>query len=107
MQGDQCTPEGTFTIRDYYPHKSWSKFIWIDYPNEASWEKHAFAKEKGQIPEDAKIGGEIGIHGVPEGYDYAIRDKYNWTLGCISLTNKDVNEIYTYVFTGMVVTISK
>lgn len=107
MQGDQCTPEGTFSVRDLYPHKSWSKFIWIDYPNEASWEKHTLAKEKGQIPADAKIGGEIGIHGVPEGFDYAIPQRQNWTLGCISLTNKDVNEIYPYVFRGMIVTISK
>ena len=33
MQGDECTPEGKFKIISKYPHKKWSKFIWIDYPN--------------------------------------------------------------------------
>jgi len=107
MQGDSCTPEGIFKVRAFYPHKSWSKFIWIDYPNDASWEKHKNAKEKCLIPVDAKIGGEIGIHGVPEGYDHAIKMKMNWTLGCISMTNEDVNEIYPFVFAGMKVEIAK
>lgn len=70
MQGDQCTPEGKFKIRSKYPHKSWSKFIWLDYPNEDSWAKHNQAKSESRIPQQANIGGEIGIHGVPEGMDY-------------------------------------
>jgi murein L,D-transpeptidase YafK len=106
-QGDQCTPEGEFKIRGFYPHKSWSKFIWIDYPNESSWQKHRKAKEQGKIPSTAQIGGEIGIHGVPDGYDYAIAHKRNWTLGCISMTNTDVNEIYPFIFIGMKVVIQK
>jgi len=32
-EGDKCTPEGNFTIRDLYPHDKWSKFLWVDYPN--------------------------------------------------------------------------
>jgi murein L,D-transpeptidase YafK len=36
MEGDRCTPEGTFHIVSKYPHKSWRKFIWIDYPNDES-----------------------------------------------------------------------
>jgi lipoprotein-anchoring transpeptidase ErfK/SrfK len=49
------------------------------------------------IPQDAKIGGEIGIHGVPEGFDKLIDLKFNWTLGCVSLKNKDVDDIYPYI----------
>lgn len=105
MEGDQRTPEGVFSIRGFYPHKSWSKFIWIDYPTADSWKKHKKAKGEGRIPAAAAIGGEIGIHGVPSGYDHAIDYKMNWTLGCISLKNKDVDEIYKYVFEGMPVTI--
>ncbi len=106
MQGDQCTPEGSFKMRDKYPHRSWSKFIWIDYPNEDSWEKHNQAKENGKIPEDAGIGGEIGIHGVPEGMDFLIDLKRNWTLGCISLKNSDINEIYPWITTNTVIQIT-
>lgn len=35
-EGDKRTPEGTFQIRDFYPHAAWSKFIWLDYPSTAS-----------------------------------------------------------------------
>jgi murein L,D-transpeptidase YafK len=97
MEGDRCTPEGTFHIVSKYPHKSWRKFIWIDYPNDESRRKFKEAKLNGEIPKDAKIGGEIGIHGTPEGSDYLIDDKVNWTWGCISLKRKDVDEIYPYI----------
>ncbi len=97
IQGDRCTPEGTFHIVSKYPHKNWRKFIWIDYPNEESKRKFKEAKSKGEIPKYAKIGGEVGIHGTPEGGDYLIDNKVNWTWGCISLNRKDVDEIYPYI----------
>ena len=87
MEGDQCTPEGIFYMVSRYPHKDWSKFIWINYPTDDSWKKHSKAKQEGTIPKDAKIGGEIGIHGVPNGMNQFIDLQYNWTLGCISLKN--------------------
>lgn len=107
MQGDRSTPEGNFKVRAFYPHKSWSKFIWIDYPNKRSWEKHNKAKVENIIPEDASIGGEIGIHGVPDGNDSLIANKQNWTWGCISLTNKDVNELYTIIYKNMPIEITQ
>lgn len=107
MQGDGCTPEGKLKIQSKYPHKSWAKFLWLDYPNQESWTKHKQAKVDGKIPQDAKIGGEIGIHGVPEGYNHAIAQKQNWTLGCISLTRPAINEIYDFVKAGTIVEIRK
>lgn len=107
MQGDGCTPEGTFHMLSKYPHKEWSKFIWIDYPNKSSWEKHNQAKKEGKIPQNAQIGGEVGIHGVPKGMDMLIDAKYNWTLGCISLKNTDVDEIYPYITTNTLFVIQK
>ncbi len=104
-EGDLRTPEGVFKVRDLYPHRSWSKFIWIDYPNANSWRKHLQAKRQGTIPVNATIGGEIGIHGVPDGMDALIDGKNNWTLGCISLKNKDVDELYSAIQTGTTVEI--
>ncbi|MFK7971289.1 MAG: murein L,D-transpeptidase family protein [Bacteroidia bacterium] len=106
-QGDKCTPEGTFHIRSAYPHDNWRYFAWIDYPTEDSWRKHRKAKAEGRIPQSASIGGEIGIHGVPEGDDYAIEYKIHWTLGCISLTNKDITELFPYIQQGRKVVIEK
>lgn len=94
MEGDQCTPEGRFNIRSKYPHKKWEKFIWVDYPNAESWAKHKAAKAAGEIPSDASVGGEIGIHGVWEGSDLLVSGRNNWTLGCISMRNTDINEVY-------------
>jgi len=96
-QGDHCTPEGNFKVLMKYKHKAWSKFIWIDYPNSGSIEKINKAKRAGIIPAYANPGGEIGIHGVPGNNDYMIDYRENWTLGCISLKNKDINEIYEVV----------
>ena len=104
-EGDRKTPEGVYFIRDLYPHQGWSKFLWIDYPRPSSWREHFQAKLSGELGWQHPIGGEIGIHGVPSGTDSRIGEKNNWTLGCISLTNKDVDEIYEVVKAGTLVEI--
>jgi murein L,D-transpeptidase YafK len=106
-EGDRCTPEGEFKIRSKYPHKSWTKFIWIDYPNKDSWRKHNLAIKQGLIHIDSKIGGEVGIHGVPKNCDYVIDQRQNWTWGCISLKNKDIDEIYEVINMNTMVRIIK
>lgn len=107
MEGDGCTPEGTFSVITKYEHRMWSKFIYFDYPNRESMRRFREAVAGGEVPPDASPGGQIGIHGVPEGMDFAIRDRMNWTAGCISLKNKDINELYDYVMTGSKVVIRK
>jgi murein L,D-transpeptidase YafK len=97
MQGDRRTPEGTFTFRDKYPHHTWHKFVWIDYPNAESRRRFNERKQRGDIPAHAAIGGEIGIHGVPEGMDHWIVQGTDWTFGCIGMRNADLDEIYPYI----------
>lgn len=104
-EGDQKTPEGRYQVRDLYEHPSWSKFIWLDYPNPQSWREHFQAKFTGQLNPLLPIGGEIGIHGVPSGQGDWIAAQKNWTLGCVSLTNTDVDEIYAVMERGTVVEI--
>jgi L,D-transpeptidase catalytic domain len=103
--GDQKTPEGIFHVRDLYSHPKWSKFMWLDYPTPQSWREHFQAKLSGEINWWPPIGGQIGIHGVPTGQDILIDKRTNWTWGCISLKNSDVNEIYEFVKTGSLVEI--
>jgi murein L,D-transpeptidase YafK len=98
MEGDQRTPEGKFKVRDLYPHRTWSYFIWLDYPTSDSWRKYQEAKTRGEIPKSAAIGGEIGIHGAP--VDTVVDLKTNWTLGCVSMKNGDIAEIYPLVQVG-------
>lgn len=106
-QGDECTPEGVFHIQAIYPNHRWDKFMLLDYPTRQSQEQFQYNKAHGHIPAGAAIGGSIGIHGVPDGKGYLISKGINWTLGCISLTNADIDEVYRYVDVGTKVVIVK
>lgn len=107
MEGDRNTPEGTFRINAKRPHAKWDKFISIDYPNQESLAKFKRRKERGEIPSWASPGGEIGIHGTWLNEDFVV-DKYkNWTLGCISLKRRDVEDLYSYLPVGTTITIRK
>ncbi|MGV3636160.1 MAG: L,D-transpeptidase family protein [Flavobacteriales bacterium] len=97
FQGDRRTPEGRFTFRSKRVHDKWHKFIWVDYPNAESWRRFKARQAAGEIPEGKDIGGEIGIHGVPEGRDHWITAGIDWTWGCIALRNADVDEIYPFI----------
>jgi murein L,D-transpeptidase YafK len=104
-QGDRKTPEGISRIRSSYPHPSWSKFLWLDYPNAQSWRNHYQAKFSGQIGWFDSIGNEVGIHGVPKNSDQYIDQQNNWTWGCVSLKTSDIDEIYSYTSAGTIVEI--
>jgi murein L,D-transpeptidase YafK len=107
MQGDRKTPEGTFHIvSKRSPHK-WTCFMSIDYPNSESVEKFNIRKAQGLIPQNAKIGGEIGIHGVWPHEDYAIDQYQNWTEGCISTKNNYIEELFNLLPIGTTVTIQR
>lgn len=107
FEGDRCTPEGTFRIIHKKPHSKWSRFMLIDYPNQESMAKFQARKQRGEIPANARPGGGVGIHGTWPHEDFIIDRYKNWTLGCISLKNADVQEIYSYIPTGTTVTIKK
>ena len=94
-QGDLCTPEGVYHVVTKFDHPRWSKFILLDYPNTRNWLKFAEAKRRGKIPYDADIGGQVGIHGTDDPYKNLVGE--NWTWGCVSLLNRDIEEIYPLV----------
>lgn len=96
-EGDKRTPEGIFKIKDYYPHPQWSKFLWLDYPTKESWKKHIQAKLEGKIKWYDTVGSEVGIHGHPTNREDLITTKINWTFGCVSLKNQDIEEIYPLI----------
>ncbi len=107
MQGDKNTPEGTFRITAKRVHDKWCRFLTLDYPNAESVEKFNRRKERGEIPADASIGGGIGIHGTWPREGFVIDRYKNWTLGCISMKNEDVTEIYGFTGAGTRVAIRK
>ena len=107
MEGDRRTPEGSFKILAKKPHSKWSRFMALNYPTLESYQKFNQRKQRGEIPASAKIGGAIGIHGTWPHEDYQIDLYKNWTLGCISMKNADVEELFRFIPVGTVVTIRK
>ncbi len=100
QEGDKKTPEGDFFITGITPHKEWSMFMKLDYPNSVSIANFESAKATGKIPSFARIGGNVGIHGVWAGGDDVIDAKHNWTDGCIALKNKDLKEFSQLIKEG-------
>lgn len=107
MEGDKNTPEGSFRIVNKRVHDKWSRYMGIDYPTDESRQKFNLRKQRGEIPANARIGGGIGIHGTWPHEDPVVDRYKNWTLGCISMKNADVKEIYGFTGIGTLVTIRK
>lgn len=107
MEGDRNTPEGTFTIVNKRVHDQWDRYMGLNYPTKESMDKFEMRKRLGEIPRNASPGGGIGIHGVFPHEDFVIDRYKNWTNGCISLKNEDIEDLYSYVPLGTQVTIRK
>ena len=91
QEGDERTPEGGYVL-DYKKADSvFYKAIHISYPNEAD-KKSAAAR--GVDP-----GGAIMIHGQRNrlGWLSFITQRFNWTDGCIAVTNGEMDEIWNSV----------
>ena len=106
-EGDLRTPTGLYMIVDKRPHRRWHQFMLLDYPNVQDLHRYWLAMEGGRIPTrgDAYVGagGAVGIHGT----DRPSLNERNvdWTWGCISLQNRDVDELAALVPVGTLVLI--
>lgn len=105
VQGDMATPEGVYRVVCKFPHHKWNKFILLDYPNTQNWLKFARAKQEGRISPFADIGGQIGIHGTDDELKN-LRGE-NWTMGCVSLLNRHIDEIFPLIDNDTLVVISR
>lgn len=94
-EGDERTPEGDYRLDWRNPNSRYHRSIHISYPNAAD---RAQAKERGVSP-----GGDIMIHGLPNGLDWAasVLANTDWTDGCIALTSNDhMDEVWQLVRDG-------
>jgi murein L,D-transpeptidase YafK len=107
MEGDRNTPEGTFAIVSKRIHEKWDRYMGLNYPTKEDLEKFNERKRRGEVPSYATPGGGIGIHGVWPHEDFVIDRYKNWTNGCISLKNEDIEDLYGYITIGTTVTIRK
>jgi murein L,D-transpeptidase YafK len=86
--GDARTPEGHYIIDSRNEHSAYHKALHVSYPND---EDRRRAAKLGVSP-----GGSIMIHGLPNGKGWigAAHRMYDWTLGCVAVTDDEIEEIW-------------
>lgn len=90
-EGDQKTPEGVYRL-DWRNGKSMAfKSIHISYPDA---DQVTLAEQQGYDP-----GGMIMIHGQPNylGWAGPFMQLFDWTDGCVAVTNVEMQEIWDMV----------
>jgi murein L,D-transpeptidase YafK len=97
--GDGRTPEGIFHIDSRNPQSKYHMSLHISYPD--------VAHKQRAISLGATAGGDIMIHGLPPAYADlgAAHTKYDWTEGCIAVTDAEIEEIWRAVPNGAVIQI--
>lgn len=91
FEGDGRTPEGSYTL-DYRKADSVAyKAMHISYPSQTDRQR---ARQAGLKP-----GGAIMLHGQWNGFGWFdwLLQNYDWTNGCIGLSNKDIDELWEIV----------
>lgn len=106
-QGDSRTPEGTFYVAWKNPKSNFHLFLGLSYPMprhakqglDAKLIDRATAKKitkrtrrKAIPPQTTPLGGYIGVHGGGSGSD--------WTLGCIAVSNTEIEWLYARLRRG-------
>lgn len=96
-QGDGKTPEGLFRIDRKNGQSRFHLSLGIDYPQP---DDIARARAGGYSP-----GGDIFIHGQPDGIDGFQRIRTDWTEGCIAINNVFMAELFAATPLGTTVEI--
>jgi murein L,D-transpeptidase YafK len=117
--GDGKTPTGVFYVAWINPNSPYHRFFGLDYPRpvhvEEAYREHLIdertysdfrvARDRGLLPpQHTALGGDIGIHGLGK-QDPEVHRLFNWTMGCIALTDQQVDELARWVTLGTMVII--
>lgn len=118
-RGDYKTPLGEYRIGWINENSRYHKFFGFTYPNR---ENAARAYETGLIgldtyrtilrtsvgaavpPQNTILGGQIGIHGLGRA-NPAVHEVFDWTQGCIAMTNEQIDRLSAWVKKGTLVII--
>ena len=92
-EGDRRTPEGRYLLDFRKADSAFYRALHVSYPNR---DDRANARRLGVPP-----GGAIMIHGQPNGLqltaDSTVTIPYDWTDGCIALSNADMTTLWNLV----------
>lgn len=118
-RGDNITPFGEYRIGWVGEKSKFRKFFGLTYPSandaenalreglidQETYGRIVTADHAHQIPpQNTPLGGQIGIHGLGRG-NLDVHKAFDWTRGCIALTNTQIDHLSQWVDTGTVVKI--
>ena len=94
QEGDGRTPEGRYVLDYRNPRSSYHKSLHVSYPAATD---IADARSRGVSP-----GGQIMVHGVRNGLGFVgrLHRIFDWTDGCIAVTDREIDEIWRSVADG-------
>jgi murein L,D-transpeptidase YafK len=95
-EGDGKTPEGTYFIDGKNDKSICYKNLGISYPNNSD-------------KENRYSGGAIKIHGLRNGFGLIgkYHRLYDWTNGCIAVTDSEMEDLYNHIKVGTKIKIYK
>ncbi|MCF4164411.1 L,D-transpeptidase family protein [Zavarzinia compransoris] len=96
-EGDGRTPEGRYRISAKNPASAYTLSLRVSYPDATD---RARAAAAGVDP-----GGDIMIHGQPNRMPDFVTLPYDWTAGCVAVSNAAIREIYETVAVGTTIEI--
>ncbi len=114
QRGDDSTPLGEYHIAWINRKSPFHIFFGLDFPNvkqadQAYRDKRIdrdtyysildAMRERRLPPQNTPLGGRIGIHGLGHG-NLRIHRDFNWTKGCVALTNPEIDRLARWVQIG-------
>lgn len=114
VEGDGRTPLGTFRIVRINQRSRFHVFFELNYPtvdqarlgyqrgliDRDALEQIEQAESDGRLPpQHTALGGDIGIHGLGKGSLW-VHHHFNWTDGCIALTNLQIEKLAPWLEIG-------
>jgi len=100
-EGDRRAPEGRYKIDGRLMQSQYYRTLHISYPSPAD---RRFAAARHVRP-----GGAIMIHGLPNGMAWlGVNHRlYDWTNGCIAVSDEEIEEIWRLVPDGTAIEIRR
>ena len=111
---DERTPLGDYRISEIRRSSRFHLFLGLDYPtmqdaeralgenriDDSEFDRIRHALQSGdRAPQDTSLGGNLGFHGIGDG-NPEIHVRFNWTNGCIALTNEQIDALAELVTVG-------
>jgi len=118
-KGDNITPLGSYRVSRKNKQSHFKEFIGLNYPSIEDAQRGVRAnyiskKEYAAIlaahrtnklpPQNTRLGGQIGIHGLGAASP-KIHRMFDWTHGCVAVSNPQIEQLSKWVYIGMPVLI--